>query len=289
MTSATGVDGGGVVVPRRRERNARRALQILPPPVDVKAAALEPLSYGHQMAHVTHLIQDSRAGLQAAAVANDLSGIVEWKAKGAAIEALAKRLQLGKNMQLDATEFVRRAERSLGVALRAAQARGEISTKSSAARNRRARERGDITSVLPGIRDIARDFFDNSHRGSSISAVTDGISDSQFEQALIAARAEGNLSRANVARKARALVLGTDDHTDDRSEAATGTGSKKRLTKHDSTEILTNISGMLTGVVESLPFIDPNDVDAESNHLVINSIRQSIGKIRSLLKEITNG
>jgi hypothetical protein len=51
---------------------------------------------------------------------------VEWKAKGAAIQELTKQLQLGKDMQLDAAEFVRRAERGLGVAIREGQLDGSI-------------------------------------------------------------------------------------------------------------------------------------------------------------------
>lgn len=38
--------------------------------------------------------------------------------------------------------------------------------------------------------------------GCGIYAMTDGVSDEQFEEAITEARDEGNMSRANVARKA---------------------------------------------------------------------------------------
>lgn len=42
---------------------------------------------------------------------------------------------------------------------------------------------------------------DWSDNGSGIGDLTDGVTDEQFEGALTDARAEGNLSRANVVRK----------------------------------------------------------------------------------------
>jgi hypothetical protein len=54
------------------------------------------------------------------------------------------------------------------------------------------------------VHDFAPDFFDNSHKGSSISDFTDGVSDAQFDEAINEARADGSLSRANVARKCKA-------------------------------------------------------------------------------------
>lgn len=128
--------------------------------------------------------------------------------------------------------------------------------------------------------------------------MTDGVSDEQFEEAIAEAKAEENLSRANVARKAKAKaqrkepidandpLIDADVEPEPEPEPAQ---PKKRLTKHDSTEMLANINGMLNGIVESIPFIDPADIDATENKQVIENIRQSIGSIRKLLKGIENG
>lgn len=179
-------------------------ISILPPDVRAKVDQLTPLDGESQGRAVTALLSHSRTGLLTAIAAQDLPQIVEWKARGAAIQEIAKQLQLGKDMQQDAAEFVRRAERGLGVAIRDGQENGKIATKSSAARDRRRREHGDIICVLPNVKDIAPDFYANTHTGSSIADFTDGISDEAFEEALAEARAEDNLSRANVARKSKA-------------------------------------------------------------------------------------
>lgn len=52
--------------------------------------------------------------------------------------------------------------------------------------------------------------------------MTDGVSDEQFEEALTQAREEGNLSRANVARKAKSKARKESVDADDSLTDATG-------------------------------------------------------------------
>lgn len=51
---------------------------------------------------------------------------VEYKQKAHAITEISKQLRLGKELQLDAAEFLRRAERGLGVAIRDGQDNGTV-------------------------------------------------------------------------------------------------------------------------------------------------------------------
>lgn len=129
--------------------------------------------------------------------------------------------------------------------------------------------------------------------------MTDNVSDAQFEEALAEAKAERNLSRANVARKAKARsakpVIDPDDplidaDTEPPPEPIPET-PKKRLTKHNSTEMLANINGMLNGIVETIPFITPSEIDIseETNRQVVENLRESLTKLRKLLKEIQHG
>lgn len=111
---------------RRRERNVVRSVEVLPPDVETKVGALRTLDGAAQAAAVTAMLSHSRTGLLAAIAAHDLPQIVEWKAKGAAIQEIAKQVRLGKELRLDADEFVRRAERGLGVAIREGQAAGTV-------------------------------------------------------------------------------------------------------------------------------------------------------------------
>ena len=128
--------------------------------------------------------------------------------------------------------------------------------------------------------------------------MTDGVSNEAFEEAIAEARAEENLSRANVARKAKAksepasaLNLEDPRHDENVVPEMPAAQAKRRLTKHDSVEMLANINGMLNGIVETLPFIDPTEVDFSQldNRRVIENIRQSMSSIRKLLKEIEHG
>lgn len=94
--------------------------------METKVGALRRLDGSAQATAVTAMLSHSRTGLLAAIAAQDLPQIVEWKQKAAAIQEIAKQVRLGKDLQLDAAEFLRRAERGLGVAIRVGQERGEI-------------------------------------------------------------------------------------------------------------------------------------------------------------------
>ena len=215
----------------------------------------------------------------------------------------------GKDMQLDAAEFLRRAERGLGVAIREGQANGTVETpaESKVRRGRNAvlaREeklgRSKNYKFQAPDKLVPYDVLTSNElhgsgpdKGGSVYAMTDGVSDDQFDQAVSEARAEGNMSRANVARKckAKAAAAKADEPAEDVTpepvpippEPTPPKPPKPRLTKHDSTEMLANISGMLTGVVQSVQFMDPEDIDATENRAVIQAIRTSLGAIRRLL------
>ncbi len=279
-------------------------VEVLPPDVESRVVALQHLEGSERLAAVTVMLSHSRTGLLAAIAAQDLPQIVEWKAKGAAIQEITKQLRLGREMALDAAEFVRRAERGVGVAIRAGQAAGTVATPhevtvqaAKAAKSPfSSRQNGDWK---PPDTDFAErgELSGNSTKGQyGIYGMTDGVTDGDFEEALTEARSEENLSRANVSRKCKAKVA--VDVTDPLIDAEVEPGAdqpeeaapqqKKRLTRHDSTEMLASINGMLNGIVESLPFIDPADIDAAENQAVIDNIRKSMGSIRKVLKEIVN-
>lgn len=130
----------------------------------------------------------------------DIEQIVELKSQAEAIRVYTAQKQLGKDAELSAAEIVRRAERGLGVAVRRGQDAGRISTPSSSAQDRERRRRAgsnDATPCLPR----ARDFFAHPAEESEARALA-ATPDDQFDKAIEEAKAEGNLSRANVVRKA---------------------------------------------------------------------------------------
>jgi len=266
------------------------------PDVDTQVNSLRRLDDpALQTRAVTVMLSHARTGLLAAIAAQDLPQIVQYKAKAAAIHEIAKQVRLGKDMQLDAAELVRRAERGLGVAIREGQDRREIIARGTNPGNQYTSEEDRITAFSKIARptDFATADELSGGRSDGIYAMTDGVSDAQFEEAVTEAKTEGNLSRANVARKCKAKSKPVVDANDPLIDAQVAepepTQPKKRLTKHDSTEMLANINGMLNGIVESLPFIDPAEIDADNSKPVIHNIRHSLGAIRKLLKEIDNG
>lgn len=150
------------------------------------------------------------------ATAVDMTGPEEIAAAKAQIrtaETYAKELGLSKEIQQDAQEMVRRAEYALGKSIRKGQAEGTIRTRGQRApQSAYVRDRfgavehvqagaDNAATCLPNVRDIAPDFYDN---GSQLAHLAD-LQPDQLDAALSDARAEGNLSRANVLRKARAV------------------------------------------------------------------------------------
>lgn len=119
----------------------------------------------------------------------DIDAIVEFKARADALRHYAKQKNLALDAQLAATEIVRRSERALGLAIRKGQEEGTIVKKG---------ERG-----LPPGKTSPSDFFAGGSDTFAVYQMTDSASDDEFEQAIAEAKAEKNLTRANVVRKVK--------------------------------------------------------------------------------------
>lgn len=133
----------------------------------------------------------------------DIDQIAECKSQAEAIRVYTMSKQLGKDAQLAATEIVRRAERGIGVAIRRGQGEGTIKRRGQGGGQppRGARPRRDTSLSSPT--DFATHGELHGINGDGIYGMTDGVSDEQFEDAIGEAKAEGNLSRANLVRKTR--------------------------------------------------------------------------------------
>lgn len=281
---------------RRRDRNAGRVVDVLPPSKDEKLAVMSRWTPERQVEHVTDLLVQANTSLLFSIAAQDLSGIATAKAKAGTIQELVKQLRLGRDMQKHAAKFVRCAERGLGVGIREGQARGDV--RRAGQKIRLVNQHGASDAhpdrlIITRPTDYATATELSGVGSDGIYAMTDGVSDEHFVEALAEAEAEDNLSRANVARKCKAKAHPIKEAIDADAplidaDVDHAPPQKKRLTKHDGTEMLANINGMLNGIVASLPFIDAADVDRTSNRLVIANIRRSMGSIRTLLKEIEN-
>lgn len=162
---------------------------------------------------VTQALVRSKAWLAQAMESTDPEPIVKVKAWAATVEEATRQLGLGQEIELDAAEIVRRAERGIGVAIRNGQAAGEIETRVEAA-SRAGRQRfGAAESLKPRPHD-----YGTKDELTTVYALTDGVDEPLFEEGLTEAKAEGNLSRANVVRK----IKGTAPVTTGRPEVLRG-------------------------------------------------------------------
>lgn len=270
------------------------AIDVLPSEVESKVVALRDLDGDSQAAAVTVMLSHSRTGLLAAIAAQDLPQIVEWKAKASAISEVAKQLRLGKDMQQDAAEFVRRAERGLGVGIREAQARGEVETcNEGKARGSLIRDQVvTYDKVKPKPTDFAsKHELTNTHGG--IYDLADGVSDEQFEEAITESRVEGNLSRANVARKCkvkaqpkREVVDASDPLID--ADVASAPAATKWPFRNSPTEFLAEITGSIAAFAENIKWITAGSVELEELEALTKQARDAWSRINKHLKEINN-
>ncbi|AWG51629.1 hypothetical protein [Mycobacteroides abscessus] len=268
-------------------------LDVLPPPIEEKVGAMQRWTPDQQVDHVTELLVQSNVSLLVAIAAQDLPGIVEVKAKAAGIEKIAKQLHISKEMQSHAAEFVRRAERGLGVGIREAQARGEVETcNEGKARGSLVRDQVvTYDKVKPKPTDFAsKHELTNTHGG--IYDLADGVSDEQFEEAITEARAEGNLSRANVARKckdkaqAAREVVDADDPLIDAAVAEPVT--TKWPFRNSPTEFLAEITGSIAAFAENIKWITAGAVEPGELETLTNQARNAWKQINKHLKEIND-
>lgn len=163
-------------------------------------AALAPVDQSSAVA-VTDYLTKARDWLATAVEVTGPEQIARAKAEIATAAEATRQLGLSKEIQLDAQEMVRRAEYAVRKAATKAQESGEV------------KERGD--NLIPGARTrnpvqptssddrpSPKDFFKNASEYEDANAMGD-LDDDAFEEVLDEAKTEGNLSRANVARKAR--------------------------------------------------------------------------------------
>ena len=147
------------------------------------------------------LVEQARTMLAQATGMEGLADVIEWKSRAEAIRVYTQQKDIGHEAELSAAEIVRLAERRIGELIREGQAAGEI------------RRRGEREDRVDGKISTVEILGAPGKANSDIYAMTDGVSAEQFEEALGEAKAEGNLGRANVSRKAK-RIAGTEDVMD---------------------------------------------------------------------------
>lgn len=184
-----------------------------PPPVLALAADAGFIEcHASPGAFIIQACAQARERLREALESGDIDEVAGIKSEAEAVRDYSAQRRLGKDVQLAATELVRRAERAVGVAIRRGQEAGTVRGPHGGRRTVQVGGTGPIRSA--GDFASAHELRVGRDHSAGIYALADGVADDDFEAAISEARAEGDLSRANVARKARARAARTADPGD---------------------------------------------------------------------------
>jgi hypothetical protein len=249
----------------------------------------------------------------------EIEQIVELKSQAEAIRVYTTTKQLGRDAELAAAEIVRRAERGIGLAVRMGQANGSIRPPSKSVGNSTSRRDVDVPSPQEATGGMPL---------ASLSAVydlTDGISDEEFDEVIAEAKADGNLSRANVNRtvtrkKAQeeskaerpviAKQMAAEGHTTAQIAEYLGMsrdGAKRFLDRHlivvpadavvgprrklDSNRIVNGTVEQVIGIDQMLDTIDYSALDRTQLDYWVSSLSDAIRSLttlrNNLKKELT--
>lgn len=242
-------------------------------------SAIEQADPAVAAAFVTKALEESRSWLTVAMRRTDPTPIAEFKAWAAMIEEAAHQKKLGREIELDAAEMVRRAERGLGVAIRNGQEAGEIVKRGDIGAQVRP---GHAGGGIPGHRrgdDLVRPLeFVKNHGELSHAYAAATVPDAEFDEAIAEAKAEGNLSQRNVARKLK------------KAPPSAGRPELLRKTRHhDANRIVEQTVIALEGLALGVPLIDfdqldPAQISAWSGSLATSL--QSLNRMSRRLKEL---
>lgn len=161
-------------------------------------AALEQMDPAVREHAVTQYLEAARDKLTLAVNLSGPEAVAAVKAEIATAAEATRQLGLSKEIQTDALEMVRRAEYALGKAIRAGQDRGDIARKNDP-KPGGGRNPAECSTISPG------QFFTNGNRERTETYAMAEATSTEFDVAISDARAEDDLTRANVVRKIKGV------------------------------------------------------------------------------------
>jgi hypothetical protein len=251
-----------------------------PRAAEMEVARLRAVSPGQQAGAVTAMLRDAHNRLVACQT-HDFTRLQEVKAYGHTLQEIAQQLRLGKELQLDADEFVRRAERGLGMAARKAQERGDILPT-----NVRRDRPGKHSAISTTLTDVIG-HSEWAGNGTGIKYLVDDVSEEAFEAAIAQAREERHLSRANVTRKTRRKTPGQPEepHGDDPPSPPQPEKRPIRKTAR-ARKLIQQMSIDFHNYALAVDELDPEEIDREAMHDDIEHIVNSWGHIKQFLRKV---
>jgi hypothetical protein len=147
--------------------------------------------------YIVQCCERGRDWLKAALERDDLEAVLECKAQAEAVRVYTVSRGYGEDAKVSAEEIIRRAERGLAQATRKGQERGEIRTRADGGWDARNLDSPAANKKSP------TGLVGCGQARSDAYAMADDLTDDEFEEVITEGRAERNMSRANLARKAR--------------------------------------------------------------------------------------
>lgn len=286
-------------------------------------AALNTLDPQAREVAVTQMLNEARSWLAHAVEATEPQSVAHFKAFIATVAESTKQLNLSKEIQLDALEMVRRAERGVGVAIRKGQADGTVAKRGDIGGGGEPGVRGGVSGSPRNV-DLARpkDIVGVKYPSelTAMYDLADGVSDEQFDAVIQEAKDEGNLSHANVVRKVKGkasdlttrkqradkvVELADQGHSSRQIAKLIGIGEKgladivrdfeiqvpadkamKRTRRHDSNRIAQETVNALQGLVMGVELINYDDLDVGEACHWATSLSESFRALNRFHKEI---
>lgn len=288
--------------------------------VHVQSAALEQLDPASREAAVTAYLSQARDQLALAVQATGPEAVAAIKAEIATAAEATKQLGLSKEIQADAQEMVRRANYAVARAVRRGQAEGTVRREHETA-YRPIRESDDPPDQGMVDKASPMDYFASKNEATESYALADDVTEAEFEAALSDARAEGNLSRANVVRKIKGVKseglspveklvkireLAPSGMTSGQIGKEIGVGEEyvRRVARDnqidipadrimsgsrrgiDHTRIVRETVAALEGLVTGLQLLDPSEVDQADATYWATSLSDSLRALNRLNRQI---
>jgi hypothetical protein len=191
--------------------------------------------------------------------------VKEVRAYAYTISEATKQRDLSRSIKMDAEEMARRADYALGKAIRDGQDNGMITTVKDNHRHSVDCSVTEKSNKKVSASDLATNaqLYGDGRNGKNngILALADNASPAEFEEALTEAKAEGNLSRANLVRKvsperhdSEPDVIDVDSETVDVETGEVVEETPKRLNR--SMKICATTVGDLETTMTLLSYID---------------------------------
>lgn len=238
---------------------------LLPVERDDQSLELDPVGYMSTVLHRAKSWLDE---------AQSIDDVRNAKAIAVGYENVIREKEMAFDAQLAATDIVRRCERRVGELVRQGQDEGTITRRGSVGALPGPRSGGQPGSKRGGDLVSTAEIFSNNAEREDSYRLADASTE-EFEQAIEEAKAEGNLSRANVVRK----VKGETPKPPERSEWHRG---KRHI---NSNRIVSSLAAELDASTTGLDLIVPEDIDVETKLEAVQSINNSIDTIRKAMRK----